>query len=125
MNSIESFKDLHAWQAAYGLVLKIYKLTKTFPREELFGLSSQMRRSAVSVTSNIAEGFGRKSWKEKLYFYRIARGSLIELHNQLIIAQGVGHASQENIQDIELDIERVHKLVNGLISSCGTKLANK
>ena len=79
MERIKSFTDLIAWQEAHKLALIVYKTTKKFPENEKFGLVSQMRRSAVSITSNIAEGFSRVSKKEKLQFYAIARGSLTEL----------------------------------------------
>lgn len=94
---IKSFKDLYAWQEGYILVLFIYKTTKKFPREEIFSLTNQMRRSAVSITSNIAEGFGRQSYKEKVRFYLIARASLTELQNQILIANGIGYFSQRRI----------------------------
>ena len=73
---IKEFTDLIVWQKGHKLVLTVYLVTKKFPREELFGLSSQMRRAGVSITSNIAEGFGRKGFKEKIQFYYLAKGSL-------------------------------------------------
>ena len=80
---IVSFTDLNTWREGHTLVLEIYRKTKKFPKEELFGLTSQMRRSAVSVTSNIAEGFSRRSYKEKTQFYFMAQGSLTELQNKI------------------------------------------
>ena len=74
---IKDFKDLNSWQEAHKLVIMIYEKTKIFPREEMFGLTNQMRRAAISVTSNIAEGFGRQGYKEKIQFYYLAQGSLI------------------------------------------------
>jgi four helix bundle protein len=82
MNKIKDFKDLNTWREAHKLVLMIYGATKTFPREEIFSLTSQVRRAAISITSNIAEGFGRQGYKEKIQFYYFAQGSLIELKNQ-------------------------------------------
>jgi four helix bundle protein len=76
---IKEFTDLIAWQEAHKLVLQIYELTKEFPKDELFGLTSQIRRSAISITSNIAEGFGRQKYGEKIQFYYIAQGSITEL----------------------------------------------
>src|SRR3989338_7264449 len=93
--SILSFTDLRVWQEGHKLVLMVYRETKHFPDEERFGLTSQVRRSAVSVTSNIAEGFGRFSYKEKLQFYHTSLGSLFELQNQLIIARDIGYLSQK------------------------------
>ncbi|MBI2475842.1 MAG: four helix bundle protein [Candidatus Taylorbacteria bacterium] len=86
---IQTFTDLNAWKEAYKLTLMIYEITKRFPKEELFGLVSQMRRCSVSITSNIAEGFSRQSYGEKVQFYSIAQGSVTELQNQLLVAQGV------------------------------------
>ena len=83
-------KDLRVWQCAIELVEAVYRLTSTFPRKELFGLSSQMRRAAVSVPSNIAEGSARQSTKELLYFLSIAAGSLAELDTQLEVASRLG-----------------------------------
>ena len=114
---IKSFTDLDAWKEGHKLVLMIYKITKGFPKEELFGLVSQMRRCAVSITSNIAEGFSRRSYKEKAQFYSVALGSITELQNQLLIAKDVGYVNGSNFQDIAEQAIKVHKIVNGLIKS--------
>ena len=95
---IKSFTDLIVWQKGHLLVVEIYKLTKNFPKDELFTLVSQMRRSAISVTSNIAEGFCRKGLREKQQFYFIASGSLSELKNQLIVARDVGYLREGRFQ---------------------------
>ncbi len=113
---IRAFTDLVTWQEGHALVLSIYRETSRFSRDELFGLTSQMRRSAVSITSNIAEGFGRRSMKEKLQFYFVARGSLIELYNQLIIAKDVGYLATNTFDQLEAMFNKVHKLLNGLIT---------
>jgi four helix bundle protein len=91
---IKSFTDLIVWQKAHQLVLVIYQLTKEFPKEELYSLVDQMRRAVVSITSNIAEGFGRQSYKEKIQFYYLASASLTELKNQILIAKDLGYLSQ-------------------------------
>ena len=91
---IQKFTDLRVWKEGHKLVLNTYRLTTFFPKEELFGLVSQMRRSAVSITSNIAEGFSRKSYKEKIQFYYIALGSITELQNQLLNSQGYRYAKK-------------------------------
>lgn len=109
-----SFKDLLAWQEAYTLTLYVYKLTKEFPRHEEFGLTSQIKRASVSITSNIAEGFGRRSVKEKDNFYAIAHGSLTEVENQLLIARGVGYISDEFFNESEALCIQTHKLLYGL-----------
>src|SRR3989344_3686390 len=97
---IKSFTDLNAWKEGHQLVLMIYKKTKLFPKEELFGLVSQMRRCVVSITSNLAEGFSRQSYKEKLQFYSMALGSVTELQNQLLVSRDVGYLSQQTFQEI-------------------------
>ena len=112
---IESFTDLNAWKEAHKLVLMIYTATKVFPKDELFGLISQMRRAAVSISSNIAEGFGRQYYAEKVQFYSTAQSSNIELQNQLLIARDVGYLDQLNFQRIADQSILVKKLLNGLI----------
>lgn len=114
---IRSFTDLNAWKEGHILVLEIYKITKIFPREELFSLTDQIRRCAVSVTSNLAEGFSRQSYKEKLQFYSISLGSVTELQNQLLIARDVGYLSNKRFQEIAEKTIIVHKLMSGLIKS--------
>src|SRR3989338_6282576 len=111
------FTDLNAWKEAHKLVLSIYQLTKSFPKEELFALTSQMRRAAVSITSNIAEGFSRKSYKEKVNFYSMAQGSLTELQSQLLISRDIGYISTEEYNEFLALSIVVHKLLSGLIKS--------
>ena len=111
---IKSFTDLYAWQEGHKLVIMLYTITKDFPKEEIFGLVSQMRRSAVSITSNIAEGFSRNTIKDKIQFYCIAQGSLTELHSQLFIAKDVGYLSGEDFDKISKQTIVVHKLITGL-----------
>lgn len=114
---IRTFTDLVAWQETHKLVLLIYQLTKSFPKSEMFGLVSQMRRSAVSVTSNIAEGFSRQSSAEKTQFYYMSKGSLTELQNQLIVARDVGYLTGEEVARALDQAIRCQKLINGLIKS--------
>lgn len=90
-------------------------MTREFPKEEVFNLVSQMRRSAVSITSNIAEGFSRQSYKEKVQFYSIAQGSTTELQNQFIIAKDVNYIDNGYFKEISEQAITVHKLLNGLI----------
>jgi len=113
---IQSFTDLEVWREAHKLVLLVYRSTKNFSKEELFGLVSQLRRDAVSITSNIAEGFSRQSYKEKLQFYYIALGSLTELQNQLLIAKDLNYLSQAEFHEIAEQAISVHKLLNSFIS---------
>ncbi|MEK7612218.1 MAG: four helix bundle protein [Patescibacteria group bacterium] len=115
MSKIINFTDLIAWQEAHKVVLSLYKATEQFPNKEIYGLTSQMRRAAISLTSNIAEGFSRKSSKEKIQFYAITLGSNTELQNQLMLARDLGYIPPEQFHSIFQDIIRVHKLTNGLI----------
>lgn len=114
---IKAFTDLFAWQEAHKLVLLIYEVTKTYPNEEVFGLVMQMRRCAISITSNIAEGFSRQSYKEKIQFYSIALGSLTELQNQLLISKDVKFLSQSSYEELSELTVKVHKILSGLIKS--------
>lgn len=111
---IKSFTDLRAWQEGHKLVLMVYKTTEKFPQKEMFGLTNQTRRSAVSITSNIAEGFGRGTNKEKVYFYSMAQGSLFELQNQLLIGRDVGYLKNYEFQTLAQQTVLVNKLINGL-----------
>src|SRR3989344_1024059 len=97
---IDSFTDLNAWQEGHKLVLLIYKVTKRFPREETYSLTDQIRRAASSITANIAEGFGRQTYKEKLQFYYISKGSLSEAKNFLFIARDVDYLNKTEFDSI-------------------------
>lgn len=119
-NRIKNFVDLDAWKEGHKLVLIIYHVTKDFPKEEIFGLINQMRRCVVSITSNIAEGFSRQSYKEKLQFYSMALGSVTELQNQLIVAKDVGFLTENKFKEIADQSIKVHKILNGLIKKSKT-----
>ncbi len=116
-HKITSFKDLDAWKQARAIVLNVYKITKEFPRDEQFGLTNQMRRASVSITSNIAEGFGRLTKKDKAHFYSIAKGSLFELQSQLQISYDLQYLDQEFFEKINKDLENALRLTYGLIKS--------
>lgn len=111
---IRSFTDLIAWKEGHTLVLMVYKITEKFPNKEVFALTSQMRRAAVSVTSNIAEGFSRNTAKDKIHFYSIAQGSLTELQNQMLIARDIGYILAHEFNDIAKQTVLVSKLLAGL-----------
>ena len=113
---IERFTDLMTWQESHLAVLSIYRITKKFPKDELFGLTSQVRRSAVSITSNIAEGFGRHTFKDKVHFYYQARGSMTELRNQLIISKDVSYISESEYKELETRLDNAQRLLHGLIN---------
>lgn len=114
---IKVFTDLITWQKAHRLVLATYQITGLFPKTETYALVDQMRRCVVSISSNIAEGFSRKSKKEKQQFYYMSLGSTTELENQLIIAQDLKYLSQEKFIVIIEQLREVHKLINSLIKS--------
>ena len=107
-----SFENLEAYKVAKDLVVEIYKLQKTFPREELFALGDQIRRSASSITSNIAEGCGRNSYKEKNHFIEIAFGSMTESFSQLQIAVELGYISDDDIESLRPQFNRVAALLS-------------
>jgi len=111
---INHFTDLIVWQKAHELVLFLYKITKTFPAEEKFGLTIQMRRSSVSITSNIAEGFGRNTIKDKVQFYTIAKGSLFELESQLFIARDSKYLSPDYHKRLSGDLDTISRPLTGL-----------
>ena len=112
---IQNFTDLEAWKVAHKLVIGIYKLTQKYPHGEQFGIVNQMRRAAVSITSNIAEGFSRMSLKEKAQFYAIAKGSLTEIENQLIISRDIRYMSAEDFERIESEVRQTNRLITGLL----------
>jgi four helix bundle protein len=115
--SIKNFTDLEAWQEAYDLTIKIYRLSKDFPKEEIFGIVSQLRRASVSVSSNIAEGFGRYHYKDKIKFYYQARGSATEVQNLIMICLELGYIDKENHDKSIEQLIKIQKLINGLIKS--------
>lgn len=114
-DKIKSFTDLIVWKDGHRLVLDIYKTTNNFPDNEIFGLTSQLRRAVVSFTSNIAEGFSRYSFKEKAQFYSMALGSLTESQNQLLIARDVGYMSKEDFDKLADITIKLSKMINSLI----------
>ena len=119
---IHYFTDLEAWKVAHEFVIDVYKATDLFPRKEQFGLTAQIRRAAVSITSNIAEGFSRYSYADKLRFYYISRGSLSEVQNQLLIAKDLQFIEQEMFQNFWTKSQHSSALLNGLIKSTGDRV---
>lgn len=114
MNRAKTFEDLLVWQKAHQLVLSICKITKSFPKDETFGLTSQIKRASVSVDANIAEGFGRKGLKDKLRFYNISRASLHEVKYFLILANDLNYS---NTIIVKKDLIEVDKMLNSYIST--------
>ncbi|TSC73468.1 MAG: 30S ribosomal protein S23 [Parcubacteria group bacterium Gr01-1014_70] len=114
---IKSFTDLNAWKETHKLVIMIYETTRSFPKEEQFGLTNQIRRAVISITSNIAEGFSRQSYKDKAHFYSTALGSLTEVQNQLLAARDIKFLQQEQFKKVANQTITASKLLNGLIKS--------
>ena len=113
----KSFKELVVWQRSMQLANKVYDVALTFPKEEMFGLTSQMRRSAVSVSSNIAEGCQRAGKKEFIQFLFIARGSLAELETQIILAADRKYIAMQDFEKLSLYMDEVSRMLMGLIKS--------
>jgi four helix bundle protein len=111
-----SYKELRAWKLAVDLVLEVYRETQSFPKVELYGLTNQIRRAAVSVPSNIAEGKGRSSDREFALFLRHARGSLLELETQLLIAGELGYLTRERADSLAAQTEQLAKTLNALLN---------
>ncbi len=112
-----SYKDLIVWQKAITMVTEVYRATQSFPRNETYGLTSQLRRSAVSVASNIAEGQGRISKLEFRQFLGIARGSLLEMETQIVIADNLGYISRDTVGRQAASSGEVSRLLHGLMQS--------
>ena len=114
---IRNFTDLEAWKDAHKLTLLIYKVTKNFPKEEIFGLVSQIRRAVISVESNIAEGFARFHYKDRLNFYFQSRGSISEVESQSITSKDLGYMKESEFKEIFDQAEKVGRILSGLIRS--------
>lgn len=114
---IQSFKDLEVWQIARSLVVSIYQLTKTFPKEEIYGLTSQIRRAAISIPSNIAEGRGKRTTGDFIRFLNVAYGSSAELETQLLISQDLDYVDETTLIPILNRLHQINRMLNGLINS--------
>lgn len=122
IQKINHFTDLFAWQKNHKLILEIYKITKTFPKDELFGLTSQIRRAAASITANIAEGYGRFHIKDRVKFYLNARGSSTELQNHLILAKDLNYIDLNTYNQLKVLSFEGYKIICGLINSTSEQL---
>jgi four helix bundle protein len=118
-----TYSDLQVWQAAMDLAEDIYRITKTFPKEETYGLTVQLRRAAVSVPSNIAEGKGRSTQKELAQFLCHSRGSLFEIETQITLARRLGYIDVAQMDAIRQKTVRVGQLLNGLLRSIRPNVA--
>ena len=117
----QSFRDLTVWQRAIELTLEVYRLTASFPDSERFGLTNQLRRAAVSVASNIAEGYGRSTKGEYVLFLGHARGSISEVETQLVIARGLEFGSQKLLQAAEESCSEVGRILRTMMKSLQSK----
>jgi len=115
MNRVKDFTDLLAWQNAHELALGLYKISQQFPKSETYGIVDQLRRAAVSVTLNIAEGFGRFHFKDKVRFYYLSRGSLKEVQSLLILVKDLKYINNERYHDLFTQSVVTEQLLNGLI----------
>ena len=122
-NKIKSYQDLIVWQKSVLLVTDIYTITKTFPQDERFGITSQLNRAAVSIPTNIAEGWGRETSKNYLQFLRISRGSIMEVQTLLIITKNLNYISEEKFDILRNKTEEVGKILQGLIKSIIEKIS--
>ena len=113
----QSYRELVAWQKAMALVAEIYKATRDFPRDEVYGLTSQLRRAAVSIPSNIAEGQARFSSREFHHFLAVARGSLVEVETQILIAGNLGYLPPNRSVELLDKAAELGRILNGLIAS--------
>jgi four helix bundle protein len=123
MEKIKSFEDLMIWQRSHLIVVKLYQITNEFPREELYGITNQIRRAAVSVPNNIAEGFGRYSTKEYIQYLIQARGSLHEVRYLVMLSKNLDYISAENETYLINEINEIGKMLNGMIHSLRKRLS--
>jgi len=114
-------RELKVFNKSLELGFKIYEVTKKLPREEIFGLTSQARRSAISISSNIAEGHGRMSRKSFIYFLNVSRGSLFELQTQIIYCKKLGYISENEFKEIKIELTEISKMISGLIKKLQSK----
>lgn len=114
---IQDFTDFEVWQETHKFILRVYAITQDFPKHELFGITCQLRRASISINANVAEGFGRWYFKDKIRFYYQARGSASEVHNLLIVSKDLNYFGQEIYNDLETRIQRIRRMLNGLINS--------
>jgi four helix bundle protein len=118
---LKNYKELQVWQKSYDLCLKIYRITSTFPKEERFGLTSQIRRSVVSIPSNIAEGYGRRTTADYIRMLYIAYGSVCELETQILLAGDLGCIGTGELDPAKQDISEIERMLKALIKSLESK----
>lgn len=116
-STIKNFFDLDAWKKGHELVLDIYRITRNFPREEIYSMVNQLRRAVTSITANISEGFARYHYKDKIRFYYQARGTNAEVQNFLLVAKDLEYINKKECDHLVEKADEVRKLINGLIRS--------
>jgi four helix bundle protein len=122
---VANFYDLEIWKEANILAVKIYKIIEQFPVEERYGISNQIRRASVSVGANIAEGFGRFHYKDKIKFYYNARGSVCEVQNFIFISKEIAYLDSKMAREIFSEYEKLNKRINSFIKAVNSKLGKK
>ena len=121
---LKNYKELNVWQKSYELCLRIYRITAKFPKEERYGLTSQIRRSVVSIPSNIAEGYGRKTTVDYIRMLYISYGSVCELETQILLAGDLDFIEKSELVTAKKDIAEVERMLKALIKSLETKHLN-
>jgi len=121
---LKNFKELKVWQKSYKLCLKVYKITKKFPKTEVYSFTSQMRRAALSIPCNIAEGYGRKTTPDYLRFLYMSYGSICELETQILLAGDLEYIETESLSELQSDIGEVERMLKALIKSIERKHLN-
>jgi four helix bundle protein len=121
---LKSFRELEVWQRSHGMVLEVYRVTSSFPKDERFGIISQLRRAASSIPANIAEGFGRRSTKELLQCLAIANGSLEEVRYFILLSHDLGYLQNEPMQSLNDQLDSVAQMISALSRSLRNKLTN-
>lgn len=119
---IQSYRDLNVWQKAMSVAEAVYLLTKSFPQSELYGLTTQMRRAAVSIAANIAEGHGRETSRSYIHFLRVSQGSLKELETYLFLANRIGHADAQTTEPILDECDKLGRMLRSLIRAIQDKV---
>jgi four helix bundle protein len=122
---LKDFKELKVWHKAYALSLAVYEKSRNFPKEEIYGLTSQLRRAAVSVGANIAEGCGRRSDGEFVRFLQIARGSAAEMEHHLLLARDLKLLTPNAHQDLEKKVMEVQRMLTSLVTSIEVRSGNR
>jgi len=118
---LKNYKELKVWEKSYQLCLEVYRITKEFPKIEIYGLISQMRRAVLSIPSNIAEGYGRKTILEYLRFLYIAYGSVCELETQIMLSGDLGYLNENHLSKLHKEVGEVERMLQALIKSLENK----